>query len=191
MIVGQSVALGPILPNDLGPLFVWGDDPALMRASEPYMPKNLARETEFWLNAHGDTSRVFFAIRRCGEAAIIGHVQITAIHPIHRSAVLGILIGDPADRGRGHGSEAMRLAIDFCWRHLNLRRVSLAVHEGNAPAIAVYEKLGFATEGVQRAAQFIDGAWVDVRMMALLRDEAPVLDRRAERAVMGVPIAAI
>jgi RimJ/RimL family protein N-acetyltransferase len=92
MIFGNLVALGPILPTDLPDLYIWGDDPAISRLSEPYLPKNIARDGEFWLNSAGDVSRVFFAIRAHPPAEIIGHVQITAIHPIHRSAFLGILI---------------------------------------------------------------------------------------------------
>lgn len=172
MICGDAVGIGPILPTDLGDLFLWGDDPAIARLNEPYLPKNFGHEGDFWLNAGRDPSRIFFAIRARGAAQIVGHVQITAIHPIHRSATLGILIGRAEHRGRGLGAEAMRLAIDYCWRHLNLRRLTLSVQAGNAPAIALYERLGFETEGTLRSVQFIDGAWIDLRLMALMRPAA-------------------
>lgn len=168
MLTGRVVAIGPILPEDLSRLFVWGDDPEIARMNEPYLPKNLDRDREFWLNPMGDTRRIFLAVRRIGRADIAGYVQITAIEPIHRSANLGILIGRVEDRGRGLGREAMELTIRFCRDHLNLTRLSLCVHADNAPAIALYEKLGFVSEGVQTAAQFIAGRWVDLRLMALI-----------------------
>jgi len=168
MLTGRQVGIGPILPEDLSRLFVWGDDPDIARLNEPYLPKNLDREREFWLNPMGDPRRIFMAVRRIGRAEIAGYVQISSIEPIHRSANLGILIGRPEDRGRGMGREAMELTIGFCRDHLNLTRLSLAVHTDNAPAIALYDKLGFVTEGVQRAAQFIAGRWVDLRLMALI-----------------------
>ena len=168
MISGRQVAIGPILPEDLVRLFVWGDDPDIARLNEPYLPKNLDRERDFWLNPAGDPRRVFLAVRRVGRAEIAGYVQITGIEPIHRSASLGILIGKAEDRGRGLGREAMELAIAFCRDHLNLSRLSLAVHADNGAAIALYEKLGFATEGLLEKAQFIAGRWVDLRLMALV-----------------------
>lgn len=168
MLTGRQVAIGPILPDDLARLFVWGDDPEIARLNEPYLPKNLDRERDFWLNPGGDPRRIFMAVRRVGRAEIIGYVQITAIEPIHRSANLGVLIGRPEDRGRGLGREAMELTIAFCRNHLNLTRLSLAVHADNAAAVALYEKLGFATEGVLRAAQFIAGRWIDLQLMALV-----------------------
>jgi RimJ/RimL family protein N-acetyltransferase len=169
MIEGARVALGPILPIDLPNLFVWSDDPAIARLNEPYIPKNLQRESDFWLNAAGDATRIFFAIRIRSSAEIIGHVQVMAISPIHRSAVLGILIGKPGDRGHGYGREAMGLAIDYCWRSLNLSRLTLNVHATNTPAIALYESLGFETEGVLRRALFIEGDWIDLRLMAIMQ----------------------
>ena len=168
MLNGRQVAIGPILPEDLSRLFVWGDDPEIARLNEPYMPKNLDRERDFWLNPMGDPRRIFMAVRRIGRAEIAGYVQITAIEPIHRSANLGILIGRVEDRARGLGREAMELTIAFCRDHLNLTRLTLAVHADNAPASALYEKLGFATEGVLRAAQFIAGRWIDLQLMALV-----------------------
>jgi RimJ/RimL family protein N-acetyltransferase len=168
MITGRQVGIGPILPEDLSRLFTWGDDPDIARLNEPYLPKNLDREREFWLNPMGDPRRIFMAVRRIGRAEITGYVQISSIEPIHRSANLGILIGRPEDRGRGLGREAMELTLRFCRDHLNLTRLSLAVHTDNAPAIVLYEKLGFVTEGVQRAAQFIAGRWVDLQLMALI-----------------------
>lgn len=169
MIMDQAVALSPILPMDLPQLLLWSDDPAIARYNEPYIPKNADRERDFWLNSSGDTRRVFFAIRARPDPAIIGHVQIMDIQPIHRSASLGVLIGRPENRGKGHGRAAMQLAIAYCWRHLNLSRLSLSVHASNAAAIALYEKLGFAIEGTLRQAQFIDGDWVDLHLMALMR----------------------
>lgn len=170
MILGEHIALGPILPVDLANLFLWGDDPAIARLNEPYLPKNIQRDADFWLNSAGDCRRTFFAIRARMEPEIVGHVQIMAIEPIHRSAVLGILVGKPENRGKGYGKEAMRLAIDYCWRHLNLSRLTLSVHTSNTRAIALYEELGFETEGVLRRAQFIDGNWIDLKLMAIMRN---------------------
>lgn len=172
MIRTDSIALGPILPIDLPALCLWDDDPAITRLNRPYVPQNLQRQSDFWLNAGNDRERVFFAIRKRPSPDIIGHVQIMEIEAIHRSAVLGILIGKVEDRGQGYGRQAMQLAIDYCWRHLNLRRLSLRVHTGNAAAIALYRQLGFEIEGVLRQAEFIDGGWTDITLMALIRAEA-------------------
>lgn len=93
-----------------------------------------------------------------------------AIRLVHRSAVLGILIGKPEHRGKGLGGEAMKLAIDYCRKHLNLTRIMLSAHNSNLSAVGLNEKLGFETEGFLRRAQFIDGEWIDLRLMAIMQE---------------------
>ncbi|MTJ82042.1 MAG: GNAT family N-acetyltransferase [Telmatospirillum sp.] len=168
MICGALVSLGPILPADFPLLFRWSDDLDAAKLNEAYRPAVWKSQEELWFNRGNDPTRVFFAIRRIGATQIIGYVQILNIDPIHRSAMLGIRIGDACDRGRGFGTEAMLLAIDYCWKHLNLSRIGLTVFENNPRAVALYARLGFATEGVLRRAIFIDGRWLDVIVMGLL-----------------------
>lgn len=171
MIFGKKVALGPIIPDDLALLYQWADDPESALMSEPYRPAAWAMQQEFWLNANAHPDRVFFAIRAQPDTTIIGFVQIIAIDPIHRSAKLGIKIGNADAQGKGYGREALMLAIDYCWQHLNLSRVALDVFAHNQRAIGLYETIGFVREGELRHARFIAGAWVDVVLMALMRPD--------------------
>lgn len=50
---------------------------------------------------------------------------------------------------------------------MGLERVELEVFASNAPAIALYEKMGFVTEGVKKRARKLDGLYDDVVQMAL------------------------
>lgn len=161
--------LGPILPVDVPALFEWSDDPEQVRLNEPYRPPNWHRLEAFWLNAEADPRRIVLAIRSRHDPKIIGYIQIGDIEPIHRSAVIGVRIGRGVDRGQGRGTEAMRLAIDYCWNDLNLTRLTLAVFADNERAKAIYHRLGFQTEGVFQRALFIGGRWIDVVAMALMR----------------------
>jgi RimJ/RimL family protein N-acetyltransferase len=45
------------------------------------------------------------------------------------------------------------------------------VNSFNAPAIAVYRKVGFVLEGVRRQAVRLDGTWHDVHDMAILASD--------------------
>ncbi len=84
----------------------------------------------------------------------------------HRGKLgMGLL---PAHRGRGIGRMLMEAALKAAWGS-GLTRVELAVHADNAPAIALYERLGFEREGVLRNASLIDGRYRDAIAMAILR----------------------
>jgi RimJ/RimL family protein N-acetyltransferase len=53
-------------------------------------------------------------------------------------------------------------------RAFGFHRVELTVREDNANALAVYKKVGCATEGVQRHAVQVDGVYEDLILMAVL-----------------------
>jgi RimJ/RimL family protein N-acetyltransferase len=178
MLLGKSITLGPLVPEDFGPMFCWANDAAAARLDFAYRPVDMMAHRQWWDSIGKDTSKVVFAIRKIEAPVIIGYVQITGINPTHRSAELGIRIGAEPDRNRGFGQEALRLAIDFCWNHLNLNRVQLVVFRHNRRAISAYEAAGFRKEGVLRKAAFIGGEWVDLVPMAILR---PAAKQRPDR----------
>ena len=165
MLNGPRIILGPILPSDFPNLFMWADDLDAARVNENYRPAIWRNQEDFWLNVGNDPSRVYFAIRKRPEPQIIGFLQIWNIDPVHRSCVLGLRIGDVANRGQGLGAEALEMGEQYCWNHLNLSRISLMVFATNLAAIKLYTKHGFVQEGCLRQAVFIDGKWLDVLLM--------------------------
>ena len=87
--------------------------------------------------------------------------------PIHRHVgVLGMGLL-PASRGQGIGRRLLQHTLEAA-RAGGLSRVELTVRQDNPAAIALYEKLGFVAEGVQRNAFKVDGRYHDLVMMAVL-----------------------
>jgi L-phenylalanine/L-methionine N-acetyltransferase len=71
---------------------------------------------------------------------------------------------------RGIGTALLAALVDTADNWLGLRRIELTVYTDNAPAIRLYEKLGFEREGICRAYAFRNGTYVDAISMARLRD---------------------
>jgi RimJ/RimL family protein N-acetyltransferase len=51
-----------------------------------------------------------------------------------------------------------------------IKRIQLGVTASNAPAIHLYEKLGFEKEGLRRRGMFKNGRFYDTWLMGLLVD---------------------
>ena len=172
MLIGEKVCLGPVLQPD-GPMFFgWMNSLDLVHDNGPYRPTDQASFDRWFGGIGQDPTRVVFAIRHRRDLRLMGYVQLINIMPAPRTAELGILIGAPSDRGQGYGQEAVRMAVQFGWRDLNLQRISLLVIGENPGAVRVYLKTGFEVEGVLRRASYVNGAFRDITIMGLLRLEA-------------------
>ena len=171
MLKSARIALRPLRQADISLLFEWINDREQVLFSAPYKPVS-EDQHQTWFNAiqqRGDTA--IFAIQELQTDSLIGTCQLHSIDPVHRAAELQIRLGDVAARGIGHGTEAVSLLLQFAFRDLNLHRVYLHVFHTNAVAIRAYEKAGFVREGVLRQAAHIDGQYVDVLVMGMLREE--------------------
>lgn len=169
---GRRVALTPLMVRDVPILFRWINERDQVRFNGPYRPVT-EREHAAWFEEIQKQRRdtVIFGIRLLSSGRLIGSCQLHSISPVHRSAELQIRIGEAKERGRGYGTEAVRLLLDFGFRDLNLHRIHLHVWATNEVALKMYERLGFVREGVLRRAAYIDGDYLDVVVMGILLEE--------------------
>ncbi len=102
------------------------------------------------------------------------------LHPAHASQrrrhamMLGLSVLPQAQR-QGVGSALMQALCDYADRWAHVLRLELTVFVDNAPAIALYRKFGFETEGTHRAYALRDGVYVDALAMARLHPNPPRL----------------
>jgi len=169
MMLGNKVTIGSFVPDDYGAMYCWANDVAAARLDRTFEPINMIDVLKLCDTAGKDPSRVMFAIRRRSEVQIIGYLHIQNISAVHRSAEIGIRIGQEQWRGQGYGKEALAMGLQYCWQHLNLQRVALTVFRKNPRAINAYKAVGFRKEGLLKKCFFIDGEWVDVLLMAAFR----------------------
>jgi len=73
----------------------------------------------------------------------------------------------PEFRGQGLGGRLIRQTLAAA-RAFGLNRVELSVRENNAGAIALYKRVGFEIEGLQRNATRVEGVYENVVLMATL-----------------------
>ncbi|KAK4554877.1 hypothetical protein LTR86_008025 [Recurvomyces mirabilis] len=88
----------------------------------------------------------------------------------HRHGHLGLWISS-AYQGNGYGSEAIRWALNWAFRMVNLHRVDLSAFEWNTGAVKLYEKMGFRIEGRKREHLWYDGRYWDEIEMGILQRE--------------------
>ncbi|MFC4336558.1 GNAT family N-acetyltransferase [Salininema proteolyticum] len=127
-------------------------------------------QLEKWYGSRADQDdRADFAIVDNETGRAVGETVLNGWDEDNRSASFRTFIGAKG-RGRGLGTEATALTVDYGFRTIGLNRIGLEVYAFNPRAIHVYEKVGFVREGVLRQALRWEGEWVDAIVMSVLSE---------------------
>jgi RimJ/RimL family protein N-acetyltransferase len=172
-LVGQRVALGP-LRRDLVPLYDrWLND---LEVAAPYFNGSLipgtreAAEERYRQETSSPAITPFTVYARQGPRPI-GIANLHDVDHFNRSAMLGLMIGDKASWGRGYGTEATRLLLEYGFVGLGLHTVLLSVFSYNRRAIRAYARAGFREVGRWRQAKRLGGRAYDKVFMDCLASE--------------------
>jgi RimJ/RimL family protein N-acetyltransferase len=169
---GQLIRLRAREPEDEADAYRWMADPDVILWNGVRYPRS--RETmreRIEIGAALSYAHARFAVVTLAESRLIGDVAIHAEEPESRCAWLAMTIGDPEYRNRGYGTDALRTACRFGFNVMNLNRLELEVLADNERARKAYAKVGFLEEGRRRKAVFTHGAYRDLIVMGLLREE--------------------
>jgi len=171
MINSDSIILAPLISDDIPILFQWINDREIVLLNAPYKPVYENAHKQWFEKIQERTDLVILGIRHKESNKLIGSCQLLNINYIHRSAELQIRIAEKSEQGLGFGTAAIHLLISHAFIDLNLNRISVQVFSTNVRALYVYEKTGFKKEGILRQAAFIDGQYIDIIVLGLLKAE--------------------
>lgn len=169
MLSGQRVRLAPLEKDDLPKAQLWVNDRELNQLMLRVLPVTRLDQERWLEEITRNPSKVVFAIKLLESEAHIGNTGFYSIDWIHRRAEFWILMGERDHWGKGIGSEVAGLMLQFGFESLNLNRICLNVSSDNQRAISIYEKRNFVREGLFREHCYIEGRYVDVIHMALLK----------------------
>ena len=105
------------------------------------------------------------------DGDVVGWCDIASLErpAFEHAGMLGMGVA-PGHRRRGIGRELLRATLENA-HEMGLTRVELTVREPNGAARALYEKAGFAVEGLKRNAVRVDGRYENLVCMAILFHE--------------------
>lgn len=178
-LVGDRVVLRPFRPDDvdaMGPVLA---DPEVLRltgsatttAQVEAADAELDERTRRWYASRAaQADRLDLAIVDRSSGRCVGEVVLNELRPEQDACNLRILVG-PDGRGRGLGSEAVRLVVDHAFATTDLHRISLDVQADNVRARRAYAGAGFQVEGLLRDEHVFDGVRSDTVLMAVLRTD--------------------
>jgi RimJ/RimL family protein N-acetyltransferase len=173
ILVGERVRLRGVLDDDLPTLAKWEMDPGRMATLSNWVvpPSEAAAKEQLARWGANGKDDVGFAIETLNDpAALVGNIALWGARPKDRCATVAIALGRE-HIGRGYGTDAMRIIVDYGFREMGLHRIQLSVAPFNPGAIRVYKKVGFVEEGRHREYVMHGGHWYDEILMSILDHE--------------------
>lgn len=173
-IIGERIVLREYQESDFEHIRKWVNNSQITdKLSDIFLYPHTETQTRGFLDMmmKGDSNMKGFVIAHKEGLEYIGQIDLISIDWRNRIAEMGIVIGLEEKQGKGYGSEAIKLLLDFVFNTLNLNKMELIVHDYNQPAIKCYKSCGFIEEGRKREKFFYQGRYTDHIHMGILKRE--------------------
>ena len=136
----------------------WLNDPGVNKYLET-KEATIDEVRRYIKDKNNDPNVLFLGIFLKKDSGHIGNIKLEPIDFNDKKATLGVLIGNKKYWGKGMGTEATKLLVDYAFNILDIREVNLGVISENIAAIRVYEKAGFKYENKYRDGVIMSIKW--------------------------------
>lgn len=149
MLKGPHILLRAMEPADINLILEWENNPQNWLNSNTRKPYSRHDIENLVFNAKDifTDHQVRFMIAELETGRTIGAIDLFDCDFLNGRAGLGILIENEADRGKGFGSEALKLTLDYCRKVLLLHQVFADVLSNNEKSLKLFERAGFGYAG--------------------------------------------
>lgn len=114
----------------------------------------------------------FFAIIERASGEHWGNVKLGPVNRHHRTASIGIIVGEPSAWGRGVATETIGLLSRWAFDELGLAKLTAGSYAVNGGSVRAFEKAGWRVEGLQRGqALLADGTRGDNVVLGLVPED--------------------
>ena len=172
-IDGGDVYLRAPRKEDLeGNWYSWLNDPVVTKyQNKGIIPNTKEKQDEYYNLMTNSDNDIILAIVEKKTHKHIGSVGLHKIDWIHRSAELGIIIGEREYWGKRYGKIVWNLITGYGFNVLNLHRIYAHIIKKNLASIKSAKASGFKVEGELRDVFYKNGKYYSVLLMSVLEDE--------------------
>jgi RimJ/RimL family protein N-acetyltransferase len=172
LIRGERVGLAALEPSAAAAVFSWMHEPELRRlAFMDFMFPQSNESAAAWIRDTALNPRArLLAVHRLEDQALIGMMTVRKISWISQSARFGIMLWPPDQQGKGMGTEARRIFLEYAFKQLAFRRIYGEFESTNIASRKSHEKLGARVSVVLREATHMDGGYRNICQYTYARE---------------------
>ncbi|MGC6428842.1 MAG: GNAT family N-acetyltransferase [Flavobacteriales bacterium] len=171
MLIGENIALRALEPSDLDLLYDWENDSSIWKVSQTITPFSRHVLSKYLDNANQDiftAKQLRLMIKK--KNLSIGTIELFDYDPVNSRAGVGIWIAEESEREKGYAKEALRLIIEYSFKHLKLNQLYCNISSTNKISINLFSSLDFMLVGVKKKWNKTEDGWEDELFFQLLCD---------------------
>jgi RimJ/RimL family protein N-acetyltransferase len=168
---GDRLYLRLVEEEDIPKRVEWINDPDIQSTLHYDYPTSFARGKKWFERIVSDTSRVDFSIIIKESDSYIGFCGLINIDRITKKAELYNVIGEKNIQGKGFGTEAEKITINYGFIEIGLNRIYGYQNVENHAALKVVTNIGWKLEGTLRQDLWAHGKLYDKNVVSILRRE--------------------
>jgi len=169
---GEHIYLRALEPEDLDFVHTIENDEAIWELSCTQTPYSRFLIKQYLEYAHKDIYEVkqLRLVISNNKSEALGMIDIFDFDFKNKRAGIGILVKELNDRQKGYGSEALKLLIDYCFKHLDLHQLYCNISEDNKASIKLFTKQGFNKIGLKKDWNYSDGVYKNEFLFQLINN---------------------
>ena len=170
---GRKVILRPMnRETDLKLCTKYINDPEVRQYLTSVVPWTIEAEGK-WFDylANKPENDIVLAIEDIETGKYLGSMGLHGINWKDRTATTGALIGDKKYWGRGYGTDAKMILLDYAFNTLGLRKILSAVIDFNRRSLQYSLHCGYKVEGVRKKQLFRNGQYRDEILLGLFKND--------------------
>ncbi len=122
-----------------------------------------------YLNSFVGSGNLLLGIQMAEDQRLVGTITAYRSQP-HRTADMGLLIGDRSCWGKGIGLDAWNTLMDYLLNACHLRKVTGGTLRCNVGMVRIMERSGMQLEAVRAQQELVDQVPQDALYYARFRD---------------------
>ena len=172
LIKGKKIYLRPLVMEDVNNQYLsWINDKENNRYTLVALYNTMTSLKNYAYKKIKNPNIFFFAIIDIQSKTHVGNIKLGPIDWQKKSATFGRLIGHKYFKGKGFGTEAVKLILKFSFKTLKLCKVHAGCIKSNIGAIKSNKKNGMRIEIRKKKKELIKNKYYEVVILGILKKD--------------------
>lgn len=168
---GERIYLSPMNPEDYQIYTKWINDETLACGLGNFKFNITELSEKDWIEDVCKNGKHHYSIVKKDDNKLLGTYGLEEKDAVSRRFHVGGFIGEIDERGKGYGTEALKLITKFAFEILNAETLFSGIFSFNEASIKSAQKAGYSIAGKYRNAYYYNGKYYDETCVEITKED--------------------